>query len=158
MLVRTIDQAYSNTGIGTLLLDAEADQWDPMKPVNKQDRLQRVLRAMREDSSEEAESAALEICPPTAERRGRARRHVRGSKNSKPRSPPRSLSGSVSCRCRDSVRRPRVRALTNPTHRTVVDFLQDRSVPFTGFHLFGTFARDAGAPNTAALNWPLMIV
>lgn len=61
MLVRTIDQGYSNTGIGTLLLDAEADQWDPIKPANKQDRLQRVFRAMREDSSEEAESAALEI-------------------------------------------------------------------------------------------------
>ena len=61
MLVRTIDMAYSNTGIGTLLLDAEADQWDPSKPTNKQDRLQQVFRAMREDSSEEAEAAALEI-------------------------------------------------------------------------------------------------
>lgn len=61
MLVRTIDQAHSNTGIGTLLLDAEADQWDPPKPANKQDRLQRVFRAMREDSSDEAEAAALEI-------------------------------------------------------------------------------------------------
>ncbi len=61
MLVRTIDMAYSNTGIGTLLLDAEADQWDPPKPANKQDRLQRVFRAMREDGSDEAEAAALEI-------------------------------------------------------------------------------------------------
>jgi len=61
MLVRTIDQAYSNTGIGTLLLDAEADQWEPPKPANKQDRLQLVFRAMREDGSDEAETAALEI-------------------------------------------------------------------------------------------------
>jgi hypothetical protein len=61
MLVRTIDQAYSNTEIGTLLLDAEADQWDPPKPANKQDRLQRLFRAMREDVSDEAETAALDI-------------------------------------------------------------------------------------------------
>lgn len=61
MLVRTIDMAYSNTRIGTLLLDAEADQWDPPKPANKQDRLQRVFRAMREDGSEEAGDAALEM-------------------------------------------------------------------------------------------------
>jgi hypothetical protein len=61
MLVRTIDQAYSNTGIATLLLDAEADPWDPPKPANKQDRLQGLFRAMREDGSDEAETAALEI-------------------------------------------------------------------------------------------------
>jgi hypothetical protein len=61
MLVRTIDMAYSNTAIGTLLLDAEADRWDPPKPANKQDRLQRVFRAMREEDSEEAATASLEI-------------------------------------------------------------------------------------------------
>jgi hypothetical protein len=61
MLVRSIDQAYSNTGIGTLLLDAEADAWDPPKAANKQDRLQQVFRAIREDGSDEAETAALEI-------------------------------------------------------------------------------------------------
>jgi hypothetical protein len=61
MLVRTIDMAYSNTLIGTLLLDAEADRWDPPKPSNKQDRLQRLFRAMREDGGEDAETAALAI-------------------------------------------------------------------------------------------------
>jgi hypothetical protein len=61
MLVRTIDMAYSATGIGTLLLDAEADGWDPPKPANKQDRLQRVFRSMREEGSEESAAAALEI-------------------------------------------------------------------------------------------------
>jgi len=29
MLVRAMDMAYSNTKIGTLLLDADADRWDP---------------------------------------------------------------------------------------------------------------------------------
>jgi hypothetical protein len=60
MLTRTIDMAYSNTRIGTLLLDAEADRWDPPNPRNKQDRLQRLFRAMREDGGEDAEAAALE--------------------------------------------------------------------------------------------------
>lgn len=61
MLVRTIDMAYTNTGIGTLLLEAEADRWDPPKPANKQDRLQRLFRAMRDDGSDEAETAVLGI-------------------------------------------------------------------------------------------------
>jgi hypothetical protein len=61
MLVRTIDVAYSNTGIGTLLLEAEADQWDPRIAPNKQGRLQALFSAMRDDGSDEATAAALEI-------------------------------------------------------------------------------------------------
>lgn len=44
-----------------MLLDAEADQWDPPKPSNKQDRLQQLFRAMRADGGEDAETAALAI-------------------------------------------------------------------------------------------------
>jgi hypothetical protein len=56
-----IDQAYTGSQIGTLLLEAEADGWAPRQWPNKEARLQHVFSAMREDDGEEAQNAALEL-------------------------------------------------------------------------------------------------
>lgn len=53
--------AYTNTWIGTLILEAEADPWQPAAWNNKQDRLQRLFAAMRADDGTDAEKAALEL-------------------------------------------------------------------------------------------------
>jgi hypothetical protein len=41
-----MDAAYTDREIGTMLLDTEADRWDPPNYANKQQRLQRLFRAM----------------------------------------------------------------------------------------------------------------
>lgn len=61
VLIRWLDAVYTDREIGTMLLDTEADRWDPRKYANKQVRLQGLFRAMREDGSDEASTAALEI-------------------------------------------------------------------------------------------------
>jgi len=61
VLVRVIDRAYTDTEIGTLLLEAEADQWGPQGWPNKQGRLQWVFSRMREDPGANVEGAALEL-------------------------------------------------------------------------------------------------
>lgn len=61
VLVRAIDAGYTDTHIGTLILEAEADSWAPDTWQNKQARLQTLLKMMRRDGSDDARRAALEL-------------------------------------------------------------------------------------------------
>jgi hypothetical protein len=61
ILVEAIDEGYEDRRIGTLLLKAGADSWQPATWPNKQTRLQRVFDTMRKDSGEEASVAVLEL-------------------------------------------------------------------------------------------------
>lgn len=61
LLVRVIDDAYSKTEIRTLLLEADAEPWDPENWPNKQSGLQQLFRALRADPKPEVERVALEI-------------------------------------------------------------------------------------------------
>ena len=61
VLVRVIDQVYTDTHIGTLLLEAGAEPWAPQQWPNKQTRLQRLFAQMREDTGADVEPVALEL-------------------------------------------------------------------------------------------------
>jgi|SRR5450759_3436862 len=61
VLIQAIEAGYSHAQIGTLLMEAEADQWEAADPPNKQKRLQLLFNNMRNDDGEEAASAALEL-------------------------------------------------------------------------------------------------
>jgi hypothetical protein len=61
VLVEVIDRAYTNAQIGTLLLKAEADEWEPARADNKEHRLQLTFKGMRAEETPEAERAAREI-------------------------------------------------------------------------------------------------
>jgi len=61
VLIRAIDAGYSHAKIGTLILEAEADQWQTTEPSNKEKRLQLLFQNMRNDGGQEAASAALEL-------------------------------------------------------------------------------------------------
>lgn len=60
-LVEAIATGYTDTRMGTLFLNAEADGWAPEKWPNKEGRIQRLLDALRKDGSAEADAAALEL-------------------------------------------------------------------------------------------------
>lgn len=61
VLVEVVGRAYTNAQIGTLLLKAEADEWEPARADNKQHRLQRTFKEMRVEDTPEAERAAREL-------------------------------------------------------------------------------------------------
>jgi hypothetical protein len=61
VLIEAIDSAYSKAQIGTLLLKAEADEWEPARADNKEHRLQLVFKGMRNADTREAERAAREL-------------------------------------------------------------------------------------------------
>jgi len=61
VLIRAIAQAYSDTEIGTLLLEAGAQPWAPKEWPSKQRRLQWLFARMSEDTSIDVEHAALEL-------------------------------------------------------------------------------------------------
>jgi hypothetical protein len=61
VLVRAIDRGFSHADIGTLLLEAGADDWAPDQWSNKQTRLQQVFAGMRKDASPASEKAGLEL-------------------------------------------------------------------------------------------------
>jgi len=61
VLIEAIDEGYEDRRIGTLLLKAGADPWQPQKWPNKQTRLQRLFASMRTAAGEEASAAALEL-------------------------------------------------------------------------------------------------
>src|SRR4051794_32737473 len=67
-LVEAIDVAYTNAGIGTLLLKASADEWDPDRADNKQHRLQLVFKGLRAAEGPAADKAALELARLTMEK------------------------------------------------------------------------------------------
>jgi len=58
VLIETIGSAYSKAQIGTLLLKAEADDWEPSRADNKEHRLQLVFKGMRAAGTTDAERAA----------------------------------------------------------------------------------------------------
>lgn len=60
-LVRAIDDGYTAAEIGTLILEADAAEWEPESSKNKQDRLQRLFQAIQADGGPKTTSAALEI-------------------------------------------------------------------------------------------------
>jgi len=60
-LVEAVASAYSHAEIGTLLLKADADSWEPERYDNKEHRLQIVYKAMRTASTPEADRAAREL-------------------------------------------------------------------------------------------------
>src|SRR5690606_15086493 len=61
VLVRSIDAGYTSATIGTLLLEAGADRWEPASWPNKQTRLQRLFASMRESSDPDVRHAAIDL-------------------------------------------------------------------------------------------------
>lgn len=60
-LIKAINQGYTKAKIGTLLLEVNADRWDPKAGPNKETRLQGALDAMRESGEEEASKSVLRL-------------------------------------------------------------------------------------------------
>jgi hypothetical protein len=60
-LARVIPKCYSDTDIGTLILEAQADPWEPESWSSKQARIQHLLKTMRADSTDESRRAALDV-------------------------------------------------------------------------------------------------
>lgn len=60
-LARVIPQGYSDTDIGTLILEAGADPWAPESWSSKQARIQDLLTTMRADSTHDSRRAALDL-------------------------------------------------------------------------------------------------
>ena len=61
-LIDAIVGGHSDASMGTLFLKAEVDRWEPERYNNKEQRAQRLLRAMREDGSTAAAvDGALEL-------------------------------------------------------------------------------------------------
>jgi len=60
-LIEAIVSAYSKAQIGTLLLKAEADNWEPSRADNKEHRLQLVLKGIRTAGTAEAERATRDL-------------------------------------------------------------------------------------------------
>jgi hypothetical protein len=60
-IIQAIEDGYTHGEIGTLIMEAEADKWEAPGSYNKQRRLQLLFKNMREDESQDASSAALEL-------------------------------------------------------------------------------------------------
>jgi hypothetical protein len=60
-MIQAITDGYTHGEIGTLIMEAEADQWEAPGSYNKQIRLQLLFKNMRDDKSQEASAAALEL-------------------------------------------------------------------------------------------------
>ena len=57
-----MDAGYTAAQMGTVILEAEADEWDPLSAApNKQARAQTLMRAMRGAQLDRANAAALEL-------------------------------------------------------------------------------------------------
>lgn len=61
VLVRSIDAGYTNATIGTLVLEAGADRWEPPSWPNKQTRLQQLFASMRQSSDPDVRRAAIDL-------------------------------------------------------------------------------------------------